>query len=191
MIFTNEQGVLEHDTFTPVPGTRQPNWVELHRLNRVWRQWMDEHSQFVTPDTIDTLCYMSEECHEALKCWMVARLPDHPRRQQPDKTIGQEFAQPIMLALTALPAIDFTEAEREGLQYSDMRPIINICSLANRAVEECELQLGGWAAYTHGLLLAVATWPGLDIAAELRRCWAALAWRHASYHMHEYPQELR
>lgn len=41
------------------------DWIELHRLNRAWRAWMDAHSAFVTPETIDSLRYAAGEAREA------------------------------------------------------------------------------------------------------------------------------
>lgn len=167
------------------------DWVELHRLNRLWRAWMDRNSKFVTPDdALDTLRYLSEECHEARKCWMVEQLPHHPRRQAPDKTIRQEFAQAIMLGLTALPVIDFTEAENDCLARSDLQSIDNICDLANDAVVNRAQGFDYWTASAHALLMAIDAWPGFNANTELRLCWSALAWKHASQHMHEYPEEL-
>lgn len=191
MIFTNDQGVLEHDTFTPVPGTKQPNWAELHRLNRVWREWMDTHSQFATPDTIDSLRYARIEANEAADLELRQKLPAHARNNERNHTIPGELAQVVMLLLTALPTIDFALAEREGLCLSDLPRLDDICDLANSAVIECAAGFDYWTGYAHALLRATEHWPGLDIAAELRRCWSALAWKHASYHMHEYPEELK
>jgi hypothetical protein len=46
--------------------TKQIDWSELHRLNRVWRQWMDGRSKFVTPsEPVNTLRYAADESREA------------------------------------------------------------------------------------------------------------------------------
>lgn len=225
MILTNEQGVLEHTTFEPVPGTRQPNWAELHRLNRVWREWMDSHSKFVTPDTVPTVEYaacetreakrelrlmeaelmlqylvdvappgtkrlldaMDDHAHRAMDLWLREKLPHHARNNTRMVNLCQELAQVVMLALTALPDVRFFETIEEDV---DPPTVDYICDCGSTAVmyaaNDCD-----WEYTTTVMLMEISHWPGLDIAAELRRCWSALAWKHASYHMHEYPQELK
>lgn len=228
MIFTNEQGILEHATFEPVPGTKQPNWAELHRLNRLWRQWMDEHSQFVTPNTVTTVEYatcetreakrelrlmeaelmlqylvdvappgtkrlldaMDEHAHRAMDLWLREQLPHHARNNTRMVNLCQELAQVVMLALTALPEIR-TQLLATLYEKTTMNVICDIANMSVISQTDSDERNEAWIWNCHVLLETVATWPGLDIAAELRRCWSALAWKHASYHMHEYPQELK
>lgn len=139
---------------------------------------MDAHSPFKTPaDPLDTLRYLSEECHEARKCWMVERLPDQPRRQKPDSTIHQELGQAVMLALTYLP--DAAVMRGVGPLNED---IDYICYCATQAIMShnpymppnipCE--------WVRNCLQAIGGHPGMDVTAELKECHRRLGWRWAS-----------
>lgn len=170
---------------------QKTDWVELHRLNRVWREWMDAHSKFVTPDTIDSLRYARIEANEAADLELRQKLPDHARNNERNHTIFGELAQVAMLVLTALPKIDFEKAAQDRLFHSELPAIDSFCDLANSAVVECVQNFDYWRAYAHALLMTIETYPGFDANTHLRQCWSALAWKHASQHMHEYPEELK
>ncbi|TXH52424.1 MAG: hypothetical protein E6Q97_15875 [Desulfurellales bacterium] len=199
------------------------DWAELHRLNRTWRAWMDNHSAFVTPETIDSLRYaagearearmelsaiaaellirylvevapvntveilriMDSHAHESRDLWMRERLPSHARNHPRANKIRQELAQVVMLALTALDGVDMGKivpAHEIDLDY--------ICDTANQAITDYGAFLTGWCWTVHHLLAAVAAYPGVDVAADLRECWSRLAWKHASRDMGLYPKEL-
>jgi hypothetical protein len=207
----------------------QPNWPELHRLNRIWRQWMDARSKFVTPaQTVTTLQYTSGEtreakreyrlmhadllaeyllevapvgtkaaldaaddaAHRAMDLWIREQMPTHARNSKRRRTIRQELAQVVMLALTALPEIDFARSREESLDSSDLPAMDNICSLATAMVDEAVQGFSYWMVYCHVLLDAIYAGIGVEVDADLRQCWLALARKHASEYMHQYPEEL-
>lgn len=155
----------------------QTDWIELHRLNRVWRAWMDGNSPFQTPEPLDTLRYLSEECHEARKCWMVERLPTQPRARKPDSTIYQELGQAVMLALTYLPDAEImrcVELLHEDTDY--------ICHCATMAILYHNTYEVPHIAreWVRNLLAAIDGYPGMDVTKELHDCHHRLGWRWAS-----------
>ena len=206
--------------------TKQIDWSELHRLNRVWRQWMDGRSKFVTPsEPVNTLRYAADESREAKReyrlmhadmlaeyllevapvgtkalldaaddvackardVWMREQLPEHARNNKRARTVRQELAQVVMLLLTALP--DMTHAVSESGDYAGFT-MDQLCDIANLAViyavNDCN-----WHITACDLLAAISHYPGVEVEADLRQCWSALAWKHASQHMSQYPEELK
>jgi hypothetical protein len=148
---------------------------------------MDGRSKFVTPSTIDCLRYARIECNEGADVELRERLPDHARNNQRNHTVRSELAQVVMLALTALP--DMTHVVNESGDYAGFT-MDQLCDIANLAViyafSDCN-----WHITACDLLAAISRYPGVEVEADLRQCWSALAWKHASQHMSGYPEELK
>lgn len=165
---------------------------ELWQLNRRWRQWMAANSEFVTPDTIDTLRYCRIECNEAADVELRNRLSKHPRNNGRDNTVYEELADALMLALTALPE----KVVWQDIKDSDF-PIDNalrmdiICHRANMAVYYNASYSTVDTIPVTALCARIAEYPGMNTHLELCKCWHRLAWKHASKAMDSYPEELK
>lgn len=170
----------------------QIDWVELHRLNRVWRGWMDVHSNFVTPDTLDSLRYCRIEANEGADLELRAKLPQHARNNERQHTIPGELAQVVMLCLTALDEIVINKLMPVYQIDPDLPLTLDtICTLADRAVMEYIQDFAYWIDLTHILLVTITELAVVNVESDLRQCWWQLAWKHANYHMHGYPEELK
>jgi hypothetical protein len=149
---------------------------------------MDGRSKFVTPSTLDSLRYARIECNEGADIELRERLPEHARNNGRNHTVRSELAQVVMLLLTALPdASLFSVAEASGTMTMD-----RLCHEANMLVIYA-IDGYGWKINVCicDLLLDIARHPGVEVEADLRQCWSALAWKHASQHMSGYPEELK
>lgn len=168
------------------------DWPHLWRLNQMWRKWMEENSEFVTPDTIDTLRYCRIECNEAADVELRNRLSKHPRNNGRDNTVHEELADALMLALTAMhtPKL-IRDASRD---YEAPALLDLICEYLSRSVR---LNYWDWDDGTQWFNLfsdvpsLISSYPGMNTEAELRKCWHRLAWKHASKNMDSYPEELK
>lgn len=172
------------------------DWPHLWRLNRQWRQWMAANSEFVTPDTIDTLRYLRIECNEAADVELRNRLSKHPRNNGRDNTVHEELADALMLALTALTdGADWYSRESTATLNSPAEHMDRICAWANRAViyhtEDFGIAQSERVESLINLCLFIYWYPGMNVEAELRKCWHRLAWKHASKAMDSYPEELK
>ncbi len=146
----------------------------LWHTNRRWRAWMDANTRFVTPDTLDCLRYLSGECHEVRDLWMRQEKPGHARNNERNSTIGQELADVVMLALTVL---DKPPVKDEWFIYEDSFDVDQMCDAANMAVMVYRWE-SNWRPDVFNVLGHVLAYPGLDLAAELDRCWRRLAMKH-------------
>lgn len=154
---------------------------------------MAANSEFVTPDTIDTLRYLRIECNEAADVELRNRLSKHPRNNGRDNTVYEELADALMLALTALPEI----IHRELCPFVPVHTMDAICNWSNFMVVGCldgDLDIfanPSWIGNGYMLLTTICCYPGMNTEAELRKCWHRLAWKHASKAMDSYPEELK
>ncbi len=170
------------------------DWPHLWRLNRQWRQWMEANSEFVTPNTIDTLRYLRIECNEAADVELRNRLSKHPRNNGRDNTVHEELADALMLGLTALPDPEkWIGALCDDIDVTDDIDVImdNICDQANQAVILFGDGSHAWFLWTADLIVAISRYPGMLTGFELKKCWYRLAWKHASKAMDSYPEELK
>lgn len=163
------------------------DWPHLWRLNRQWRQWMAANSAFVTPETVDTLRYCRIECNEAADIELRNRLSKHPRNNGRDNTVYEELADALMLALTALPDHEYISEAISRNATTD-----EICDLASQSVILFSANSKPeWWWHVADMIAAVGRYPGMNVEAELRKCWHRLAWKHASKAMDSYPEELK
>lgn len=167
---------------------QQINWPELHRLNRVWRAWMDVHSNFVTPKTITLLRCARIEANEAADIEIRTDEPAMARNNERQHTITGELAQVGMLTLTAM-----LEFDQEIEDCTIGATMDDICDCANQTVMDYSPDdaLNVWQWNAQQLLYMIAKYPDVNVPADLRQCWLQLAQKHASYHMDKYPEELK
>lgn len=165
------------------------DWPHLWRLNQMWRKWMEANSEFVTPDTVDTLRYCRIECNEAADVELRNRLSKHPRNNGRDNTVHEELADALMLALTALPdGVDWSYA---SIDDNESSPMDIICHGASTSVTFANQEEIAWVWWLIDVCVAISRYPGMKTHLELCKCWHRLAWKHASKNMDSYPEELK
>lgn len=144
----------------------------LWHTNRRWRAWMDAHTPFKTPDTLDCLRYSLIESCEALDAFLRAKNPDHARNNGREHTVESELADTAMLLLTALPAawVDYVIAVPRNSIDDICLAVAETVAYFRRAEQ--------WENRASNVLRRISTYPGLDLAAELDRCWRRLAVKH-------------
>ena len=148
----------------------------LWHTNRRWRAWMDANTKFVTPKTLGCLRHMRNETCEAADLLMRLEYPEEARNNGRHSTVEQELADVAMMALTALdkpPEVSRSSRTEFDIDY--------LCHYANDAViefREDSGEWGWWQAEVESVIDFVLVYPGLDLPAELGRCWRRLAVKH-------------
>lgn len=156
----------------------------LWSTNRRWRAWMDQHTSFKTPDTLDCLRYALIESCEALDAFLRAKNPTHARNNGREHTVESELADTAMLLLTVLPdALVINGPLPTFRALGDGKLLDEICRLIPNAIfyHECdddEERRVVWRLIATVTLYYIVAYPGLDLPAELDRCWRRLAWKH-------------
>ena len=153
----------------------------LWRTNRRWRAWMDANTRFVTPDTLQCLRHMRNETCEAADLLMRIDHPEEVRNNGRDSTVEQELADVVVMALTVLSeppdAREVSGWKRHPVEFD----IDYLCHHANDAVNEYkenDSEFSWWIPAAYRVIEFVLAYPGLDLPAELDRCWRRLAVKH-------------
>lgn len=149
----------------------------LWHTNRRWRAWMDANTKFVTPETLDCLRLALVASTRALDCWLRQKNPDHARNNGREHTVESELADTAMLLLTALPGHDdLMRILKDNPEWGDSN-LDSICLMIGYSIVDYKHDQP-WTVESVTALLAIAHYPGLDLAVELDRCWRRLAEIH-------------